>query len=159
MVKRSIDQKFRVRNFDARNEKIATGQWLRVTGDSVVLSEDKENAIPGKQEEDSFREETSVVSGTVKISVQNCHQKPLHPLESPTQRGISASKKKNLGGRSPSGKFARQPRKDHENGICTKSPCDYWHPPVCQIYKSESGCKVGDECSLAHRQVEGQPSK
>ena len=27
-----------------------------------------------------FREETSVVSGTMKTSVQNRHQKPLHPL-------------------------------------------------------------------------------
>ena len=28
MVKRSIDQKLRLRNFDARNERIETGQWL-----------------------------------------------------------------------------------------------------------------------------------
>ena len=29
---------------------------------------------------DSVREETSVVSGTMKMNVQNRHQKPLHPL-------------------------------------------------------------------------------
>ena len=45
----------------------------------MVLKEDKENAINGKQE-DSVREETIVVSGTIKIGVQNRHQKPLHPL-------------------------------------------------------------------------------
>ena len=44
-----------------------------------MLKEDKENAINGKQK-DSVREETSVVSGTIKISVQNQHPKPLHPL-------------------------------------------------------------------------------
>ena len=33
---------------------------------------------------------------------------------------------------------------------------DEWHPE-CQFYKSESGCKFGDKCSFAHRQVEGQP--
>ena len=33
MVKRSTDQKLRLRNFDARNERIETGQWLRVAGD------------------------------------------------------------------------------------------------------------------------------
>ena len=27
------------------------------------------------------------------------------------------------------------------------------------LYPSESGCKFGDRCSFAHRQVEGQPSK
>ena len=44
-------------------------------------------------------------------------------------------------------------------GTCTKLPCDYWHPPEYQFYKSESGCKFGGKCSSAHRQVEGQPSK
>ena len=81
------------------------------------------------------------------------------PSEPPTQRGRSASRKKILRVRSPSGKFARQPCRDYLNGICTKSPCDYWHPPECQLHKSESGCKFGDVCSFAHRHVEGQTSK
>ena len=59
--------------------KFRRQQWLRIAGVSVVLKEDKENAINGKQK-DSFREETRVVSSTVKISVQNRHEKPLHPL-------------------------------------------------------------------------------
>ena len=70
MVKSSIEQKLRFRNFDARNEKIETGQWLRIAGVNVVLKEDKENATDGKQK-DSVREETSVVSGTTGMSVQN----------------------------------------------------------------------------------------
>ena len=45
-----------------------------------MLKEDKEDAINGKQM-DSAREGTSVVSGTMKTSVQNRHQKPLHPLD------------------------------------------------------------------------------
>ena len=45
----------------------------------MVLKEDKDNAINGKQK-DSVREETSVVSSTMKISVQNRHQKQLQPL-------------------------------------------------------------------------------
>ena len=52
-------------------------QWLRVAGVKKVL--DKEFAIIGKQK-GSVREETSVVSGTTEMSVQNRHQKPLHPL-------------------------------------------------------------------------------
>ena len=79
MVTRSINQKLRLRNFDARNERIETVQWLRTAGVNVVLREDKENAVNGKQK-DSVREETSVVSGTMKITVRNRHQKPLHPL-------------------------------------------------------------------------------
>ena len=62
MVKRSTDQKVRLRNFDARNERIETG------------------AVVTNRRKDSVREETSVGSGTMKISAQNRHQKPLHPL-------------------------------------------------------------------------------
>ena len=54
-------------------------QWLRIAGVNVVLKGDRENAINGKQK-DSVREETSVGSGAMKMSVQNRHQKPLHPL-------------------------------------------------------------------------------
>ena len=34
-----------------------------------------------------------------------------------------------------------------------------WHPPGCLFYKSESGCRFGEKCSYAHRQVDEQPSK
>ena len=45
----------------------------------MVLKEDKEFAINGKQME-SVREETNAVSGTSVTSVQNRHRKPLHVL-------------------------------------------------------------------------------
>ena len=45
MVKRSIDQKLRLRNFDARNERIETGAVVT----NCRVNEDKENAINGKQ--------------------------------------------------------------------------------------------------------------
>ena len=38
-------------------------------------------------------------------------------------------------------------------------PCDCWYPPECQFYKSESGCKFGDKCSLPHWKAEQQPKK
>ena len=55
------------------------GQWSRIAGVNVVLKEDKEFAVGGKQK-DSVREETNAVFGTTVMSVQNRHQKPLHPL-------------------------------------------------------------------------------
>ena len=45
----------------------------------MVLTEDKEFVIHGKQK-GSVRVETNAVSGTTVMSVQNQHQKPLHPL-------------------------------------------------------------------------------
>ena len=44
-------------------------QWLRIAGVNVVWIEDKENATNGQK--DSVREETSVVSGTTGMSMQN----------------------------------------------------------------------------------------
>ena len=33
-----------------------------------------------------------------------------------------------------------------------------WHPRECLFYKSENGCRFGEKCSYAHRQVDEQPS-
>ena len=44
-------------------------------------------------------------------------------------------------------------------GTCTESPCEYWHPPECQFYKTKSGCKFGAECSFPHWKVEEQANK
>ena len=87
-------------------------QWLRIVGVNVVLNEDKENAINGKQK-DSVREETSAVSGTMKMCVQNRHPKPLHLLNHRHKEAEVRRGKKNLRGWSLSGKFARQPCKDY----------------------------------------------
>ena len=35
-------------------------------------------------------------------------------------------------------------------GNCTRSFYDYWHPPECQFYVTESGFKFGDKCSFPH---------
>ena len=90
MVKMSIDQKLRLRNFDARNETIETGAVVTNRRGQRVLKEDKENAISEKQK-DSVREETSVVSGTMKISVQNRHQKSHQHKKVEVRRGKRTS--------------------------------------------------------------------
>ena len=82
MVKRSVDLILRLPNFDAKNGRIEAGAVVTNRRVNVVLKVDNANAINGKQE-DNVREETSVVSGTMKITVQNPHQKPLHPLNHP----------------------------------------------------------------------------
>ena len=55
-----------IRDFDQgilipETREVRQKQWSRVAGDFVVLKEDKENAVNGKQK-DNVREETSVVS-------------------------------------------------------------------------------------------------
>ena len=62
-------------------------------------------------------------------------------------------------GKSPSGRMSRWPCKDYLRGTCNNSFCERWHPPECLFYKTKSGCRFGEKCSFAHRQVDEQPTK
>ena len=43
--------------------------------------------------------------------------------------------------------------------LAPNSFCEKWHPPECLFYKTKSGCRFGEKCSYAHRQVDEQPSE
>ena len=62
-------------------------------------------------------------------------------------------------GKSPRGRMSRWPCKDHLRGTCNNSFCEKWHPPECLFYQTKSGCRFGEKCSFAHRQVDEQPTK
>ena len=53
----------------------------------------------------------------------------------------------------------RWPCKDYLKGTCINSFCEKWHPPECLFSKTKSGCRFGEKCSYAHRQVDEQPTK
>ena len=53
----------------------------------------------------------------------------------------------------------RQPCRYNLKGTCTRSLCECWHPPGCQFYKNESGCKAEDKCLFPHHKVDEQPNK
>ena len=58
-------------------------------------------------------------------------------------------------------KFQRQPAEECLDGLarmeefCNNSFCQKWHPSR----KTKSGCRFGEKCSFAHRQVDEQPTK
>ena len=62
-------------------------------------------------------------------------------------------------GRSPSGRMSRWPCKDYLKGTCNNSFCEKWHPPECLFFSTKSGCRFGEKCSYAHRQVDEQPTE
>ena len=49
--------------------------------------------------------------------------------------------------------------KDYLTATCNNSFCEKWHPPECLFYKTKSGCRFGEKCSYAHRQVDEQQTK
>ena len=75
------------------------------------------------------------------------------------QNERKSSRTRSPRGRSPSGRTSRWPCKDYLRGICNNSFCEKWHPPECLFYKTKSGCRFGEKCSFAHRQVDEQPTK
>ena len=62
-------------------------------------------------------------------------------------------------GKSPSGRLSRWPCKDYFRGTCNNSFCEKWHLVECLYYKTKSGCRFGEKCAFAHRQVDEQPTK
>ena len=153
-----------IRNSDCETLTPDTGkskqeQWSRVETAKVSLKEEKEPVTSGTKLA-SVRRETSGVSGMrVMIVHQYRHRKPHPPSEPSMTRGRSASRKRSVRGRSQTGRILRQPCRYFLKGTCTRSPCEYWHPPECQFYKTDLGCKAGDKCLFPHFKVGEQPSK
>ena len=109
IVKRRTDQKLRLQNFDVKNEKIETGAVVTSRSGFSWHWERKRNFAISRKQKDSVRKETHAVSDTRVMNVQNRPPEAAPPFEPPTPRGRSASRKRSIRGRSPSGKSNRQP--------------------------------------------------
>ena len=77
----------------------------------------------------------------------------------PVSRGRNVSRNISIQGKSNHGAILRQPCRYHSKSTCTRSPCEYWHPPECQFYKTDTGCTGGDKCLFPHHNVDEQPNK
>ena len=132
--------------------------WSRIRDQNSVNTEVLETVGNGKLT-GSVRKETIAVSVTMLISVQKMTEPNPSPNSCMQQNEKKASKTRSPRGRSPSGRMARLPCKDYLEGTCTNPFCEKWHLPECLFYKSENGCRLGEKCSYAHRQVDEQPSK
>ena len=67
-------------------------------------------------------------------------------------RGRSVSRKRSIKGKSNAGIILRQPCRYCLKGSCTRSLCEYWHPPECQFTKLNRDAKqVTSVCSRTSR--------
>ena len=55
--------------------------------------------------------------------------------------------------------MARWLCKDYLKRTCNDSLCEKWQPPECLFYETKRGCRFGEQCSYAHRQIDEQPTK
>ena len=158
MVKRSIEQEIRNKNFGARSgnfEKnaVVKNQGSKQRGQRIlgVCWQWEANGQCSRGDNCSFRHDLNKRTKST--------QPNLCPSSFMQQNERNASKTRSPRGRSPSGGMYRWPCKDYLKGTCTNSFCEKWYPPECFFYKTKSGCKFGEKCSYAHRQVDEQPSK
>ena len=99
----------------------------------------------------SPRRQSALIESTIVLS---CYE-----IADTKNDGRRSSKGNTPGGSSPSRRKRLKPRRNFLKGNSTKPSCDSWHPPVCQNYTNESGCKFGDMCQFKHAEVVSQPSK
>ena len=140
MVKRSIEQSLRMKNFEARNGNYETSAVVKNQGTKQRVQrslgdcwEWKFNGQCSNGDNCSFRHD---VNKRAKMTQPNPS-----PRSSTRQNEGNASRTKSPRGRSPSGRMFRLPCKDHLKGTCTTPFWEKWHPPEFLFYKSEIECR------------------
>ena len=159
LVKRSIEQEIRNRNFGRpemeilRRNAVVKNPGTKQRGQRILGDcwQWETNGQCVKGDNCSFRHDANKRG---KVTPSNPS-----PNSFMQQNERNASRTRSPRGKSPGGRMSRWPCKDYLKGTCTNSCCEKWHPPECLFYKSESGCRFGEKCSYAHRQVEEQRSK
>ena len=152
-MKRSIEQGIRNNNFGARNGNFERHAVVKNQGTKQRVQrfvgdcwQWESNGQCSRGDNCSFRHDIN----------KRANPSPTSFMQQSERR---TSRTRSRRGKGPSGRMSRWPRKDYLKGICTNSLCVKWHPPECLFYKSENGCRLGETCSYAHRQVDEQPSR
>ena len=143
MVKRSIEQEIRKKNFGVRNGNFEKNAVVknRETKQRVqrILGhcwQWETNGQCVKGDNCSFRHD---INKRGKVTPSNPS-----PNSFMQQNERKASRTRSPRGRSPSGRTSRWPCKEYLKGTCNNSFCEKWHPPECLFYKTKSGCRFGE---------------
>ena len=136
MVKRSIEQEIRNKNFGARignfeKNAVVKNQGTkqraqRILGDCWQW---QTNGQCVKGNNCSFRHD---IDKRGKSSPSNPSQNSFMQ-----QSERKPSRTRSPRGKSPSGRMSRWPCKDYLRGTCNNSFCKRWHPPECLFYKKQ----------------------
>ena len=128
MVKRSIEQNLRNKNFEARNGNCERNAVVLESGNKTACTKNSWRLLAmavqravNKGDNCNFRHD---VNKRGKVTQSNTS-----PNSFMQQNGRKASRT-----RSPSGRMSRWPCKDYLKGTCNNSFCEQWHPPECLFY-------------------------
>ena len=145
VVKRSIEQNLRIKNFEGRNGNFEKNAVVKNQG-----TKQRVQRILG----DCWQWETNgqCVKGDNCSFRHDINKRGKITPSSPSQNSFmqqnerKASRTRSPKGKSPSGRMSRWLCKDYLKGTCNNSFCEKWHPPECLFYKSENGCRFGEKC-------------
>ena len=131
MVKRSIEQEIRDKNFGARNGKYERNAVVKNPGTKQraqrILGDCWQWETNGQCSEGDtcrFRHDMSKRGKVITPSNPS-------PNSFMQQNERKASRTRSPRGKSPSGRMSRWPCKDYLKGTCNNSFCERWHPPEC----------------------------
>ena len=148
MVKRSIAQKLRLRNFDARHGRIESGAVIKNRKGLSGVEGGKDICYQWKEKRSVFARRPMQFPTR---DPRSC-AKPEHTAATPSgptiSRGRSVSRKRSIRGKGSHGSILRQPCRYYLKGTCTRTSCEYWHPPECQLFKMKRVVRL--ECLFPH---------
>ena len=124
MVKRSIGQDLRNRNFGARNGNYERNAVVKNPGDKTAWTKNSWRWLAMGGPMGSVLKETIAVSVTLSKSVQKTTQPNPSPSSSTRQKERNASRTRSPRGKSPSGRMSWWPCKDYLKGTCNNSFCE-----------------------------------
>ena len=153
-VKRSIEQEIRNRNFGNRIGNYERNAVVKNQG-----TKQRRHRIPG----DCMQWETlgQCVKGDTCSFLHDINKRGKSSPSNPSpnsfmrQNERKPPRTRSPRGSWPSGRMSRWLLWRN----CNNSFCENWHPPECFSSKTKSGCRFGEKCSFAHRQVDEQPTK
>ena len=163
--RRNIDQMTRTRNFKAWNERVETGVLVKNHKGRNVSTERQVGDFNQWKATGQCSREDSCNFSHGSYRGHKAQSSSLAPKAQTQIDGRKPTKGFGLRGEIPSGRKGQTACKKHLKGKCTNPSCDYWHPPVCQNYKSVSGCEFGGQYlfrhtgHFKHTETGGQPSK
>ena len=158
MVERSVEQNLRMKNFEAINGNYETNAVVKNQGTKQREQRSLGDCWQWKADGQCSKGDNCSFQHDTNKRAKSTQPNP-SPESSAQQSETNASRTKSPRGRCPSGKMARLPCKGYLKGTCTTPFSEKWHPPECLFCKTKSGCRFGEKCSFAHRQVDEQQTK
>ena len=138
MVKRSIEQEIRNKNFGARSGNFEKNAVVKNQGTKQRVQRILGDCWQWEANGSSVLKETIAVSATISISVEKLH----HQIR---LRILSCSRMSEKH-REPEVPEEEVPAvecfKDYLKGTCNNSSCKRWHPPECLFYTTKICCRA-----------------